>query len=305
MSSLLELIYTGPGTGILHLCNSIQASIHFFAGHCWPFASPLNSPLTKTIIARYGHPHLVNTRGARCAPSGFACRQLRPVSPMQGLRGRSAVSQRRGGAHGEGAAAGARSAARSVTAAAPVAACPIGNAPVIPSVAAAPARRSPLARQQQRRQPVPALKATAEVAAESKAGCPRGTHWQVHKFGGTCMATAQRIHDVAKLVLDDPADSKVVVVSAMGSHPTSPVKVTDLLLNMIKRAAQQDDDFLLDLGQLQEKHLDAAKQLLGTSEEFNEFVGGLVGDIANLKAMLQAMSIGACAGRMCLEHSRL
>lgn len=41
------------------------------------------------------------------------------------------------------------------------------------------------------------------------------------------------------------------MVSAMGSHPTSPVKVTDLLLGMVSKAAKQDQEFLLDLTALQ------------------------------------------------------
>lgn len=107
------------------------------------------------------------------------------------------------------------------------------------------------------------------------------------------MATADRVRDVAKLVINDPAEGKLVVVSAMGSHPTSPTKVTDLLLNMIKRASNSDNAFLLDLAKLQEKHLDTATLLLGQdSKELTEFVSILLDDIANLKAMLQAMSIG-------------
>lgn len=130
-------------------------------------------------------------------------------------------------------------------------------------------------------------------AKEENAGAIRGSHWRVHKFGGTCMAMADRIRDVAKLVISDPADSKLVVVSAMGSHPTSPIKVTDLILNMIKRASEQDNAFLIDLAKLQEKHVDAATKLLGpSSEELNSFIASLLDDIANLKAMLQAMSIG-------------
>lgn len=73
----------------------------------------------------------------------------------------------------------------------------------------------------------------------------------MHKFGGTCVAAAERISEVAQLVADDPADRKLVVVSAMGSHPTSPVKVTDLLLNMVAKASKQDQAFLIDLAALQ------------------------------------------------------
>lgn len=77
----------------------------------------------------------------------------------------------------------------------------------------------------------------------------------------------------------------------MGSHPSSPVKVTDLILNMIKKASRQDAAFLVDLAALQEKHVETAKQLLGQTPELTQFVAGLMDDITNLKAMLQAMSI--------------
>jgi aspartokinase/homoserine dehydrogenase 1 len=118
------------------------------------------------------------------------------------------------------------------------------------------------------------------------------------------MATADRIREIAKLVIkDSAADGRVVVVSAMGSHPTSPTKVTDLLLNMIKRASQQDNAFLLDLAKLQEKHVDTATLLLGQdSKELTEFVSLLLDDIANLKAMLQAMSIGELYHYEYLKH---
>lgn len=52
-------------------------------------------------------------------------------------------------------------------------------------------------------------------------------------------------------VAKDPSDQKVVVVSAMGSCAESPIKVTDLLLNMIAKAARQDAAFLVDLAALQ------------------------------------------------------
>jgi bifunctional aspartokinase / homoserine dehydrogenase 1 len=87
--------------------------------------------------------------------------------------------------------------------------------------------------------------------------------------------------------------TQVVVVSAMGSHPTSPVKVTDLLLNMVDKASQQDEGFLLDLASLQEKHVVTAKALLGEGKLLNDFVSRLLDDISNLKSMLRAMAIGA------------
>ena len=115
---------------------------------------------------------------------------------------------------------------------------------------------------------------------------------QVHKFGGTCLADAERIRAAAELILADPADCKAVVVSAMGSHPLQPVKVTDLLLNMVKKAANQDQAFLIDLAALQEKHVKTAMALLGEGRELNRFVSRLLDDMTNLKAMLQAIAIG-------------
>ena len=106
------------------------------------------------------------------------------------------------------------------------------------------------------------------------------------------MSTAERMRAAAKLVIEDPSPGKVVVVSAMGSHPSSPVKVTDLILNMISKAARQDAAFLVDLAALQEKHVEAAKLLLGESPELTKFVARLLDDIGNLKAMLQAICIG-------------
>lgn len=47
---------------------------------------------------------------------------------------------------------------------------------------------------------------------------------------------------------------------------------------------------------LQEKHVETAKQLLGDGRALNRFVARILDDIANLKAMLQAISIGALRG---------
>lgn len=87
------------------------------------------------------------------------------------------------------------------------------------------------------------------------------------------------------------------VVSAMGSHPTSPVKVTDLILNMISKAAKKDDGFLMDLNALEEKHMSTANELLGADTpeaqaELTEFSAQLLSDISDLKSMLKAIAIG-------------
>ena len=63
----------------------------------------------------------------------------------------------------------------------------------------------------------------------------------MHKFGGTCVAAAERVDAVCRYLVEgaaadqhrqgpssDADASKLVVVSAMGSHHTSPVKVRAL-----------------------------------------------------------------------------
>ena len=46
---------------------------------------------------------------------------------------------------------------------------------------------------------------------------------------------------------------------------------------------------------LQEKHVETAKVLLGEGHALNTFLNMLLDDIANLKAMLHAISIGGCS----------
>ena len=64
---------------------------------------------------------------------------------------------------------------------------------------------------------------------------------------------------------------------------------------------------------LQEKHVETAKLLLGQGRELNGFVSQLLDDIANLKAMLHAISIGegqplwqcreAAVWGVCIQHA--
>ena len=97
----------------------------------------------------------------------------------------------------------------------------------------------------------------------------------------------------------------------MGSHPTSLIKVTDVLLNMVAKASRQDEGFLLDLAAIQEKHIETAKLLLVEGPALNSFVSKLLDDIADLKAMLRAISIGGSTARsrpvltVCISFSTL
>eukprot|EP01025_Chloroclados_australasicus_P044270 TRINITY_DN4789_c0_g2_i8.p1 TRINITY_DN4789_c0_g2~~TRINITY_DN4789_c0_g2_i8.p1 ORF type:complete len:457 (-),score=65.77 TRINITY_DN4789_c0_g2_i8:75-1445(-) len=152
------------------------------------------------------------------------------------------------------------------------------------------------------------VKCTAQVTQDTKAqvqeqtsGCPRGEQWSVHKFGGTCVSAAERIQAAAELVCKQKGD-QVVVVSAMGSHPESPVKVTDLLIGMISKAEKGEGSHLLDLAAIQQKHIQTATILLGEGQELNKFVDALLNDIANLKAMLHAISIAGMATEAFSEY---
>jgi len=59
--------------------------------------------------------------------------------------------------------------------------------------------------------------AVASPAPSAASACPRGEAWEVHKFGGTCVGSAERIAAAARLIIELPAAQKMVVVSAMGA----------------------------------------------------------------------------------------
>lgn len=116
---------------------------------------------------------------------------------------------------------------------------------------------------------------------------------QVHKFGGTCLASAERIDAVCRYLVETAgAGPKLVVLSAMGSHPSSPIKVTDLLLGLVAKAGARDAAYLLELEALEGKHADAARALLGAdSPELAEYLAVLRRDMANLSSILHTLSI--------------
>ena len=135
---------------------------------------------------------------------------------------------------------------------------------------------------------------------------------QVHKFGGTCVSAADRIASAVELMVSRLAErssegggepralpSAAVVVSAMGAHPSSPVKVTDLLLSVVSKAASRDASFSEDLAALRAKHVETADELLlgeggggaAGKAERDAFVTSVDADVEDLRAVLQAISI--------------
>lgn len=124
---------------------------------------------------------------------------------------------------------------------------------------------------------------TPEVPVKSSV--VKGDSWSIHKFGGTCVGTAQRIQNVANIVMEDSSERKLVVVSAMS-------KVTDMMYDLIEKAQSRDDSYELALDAVFEKHKLTAHDLLD-GDELASFLSTLTSDINNLKAMLRAIYIGS------------
>lgn len=112
---------------------------------------------------------------------------------------------------------------------------------------------------------------------------PKGDTWSIHKFGGTCVGTSERIRNVANIVVKDESERKLVVVSAMS-------KVTDMMYDLVNKAQARDESYTLALDAVFEKHRLTAFDLL-EGDELNNFVQRLQEDINNLKAMLRAIFI--------------
>jgi len=145
--------------------------------------------------------------------------------------------------------------------------------------------------------------------------------WQVHKFGGTSVASATCFEQVADIVeaqigisssvtsdsTEDCNDSlqknqsTAVVLSAMGGKP----KVTDLLLSTVKAAAARESDNVKTLlGQILKKHFDCIDALpldklkIQDSNNKNDWTNAaaiikkrLSSDIADLKDILKTVSL--------------
>ncbi|PON36148.1 Aspartate kinase, monofunctional class [Parasponia andersonii] len=111
--------------------------------------------------------------------------------------------------------------------------------------------------------------------------------WSVHKFGGTCVGSSERIKNVANIILNDRAEMKLVVVSAMS-------KVTDLMYDLIDKAQSRDESYVSALDAILEKHRSTALDLLD-GDNLGSFLSRLHHDINNLKAMLRAIYIAGHA----------
>jgi aspartokinase/homoserine dehydrogenase 1 len=117
-----------------------------------------------------------------------------------------------------------------------------------------------------------------------KVQLPKGDTWSVHKFGGTCVGSSERIKNVVDIIVNDDSERKLVVVSAMS-------KVTDMMYDLIDKAQSRDESYISALDAVLEKHKSTALDLLD-GDELASFLSRLHHDISNLKAMLRAIYIG-------------
>lgn len=123
-----------------------------------------------------------------------------------------------------------------------------------------------------------------------KVQLPKGDNWSVHKFGGTCVGTSERIKNVAEIIVKDDSERKLVVVSAMS-------KVTDMMYDLIYKAQSRDDSYISAVDAVLEKHRLTALDLLD-GDDLASFLSRLHHDINEIKEMLRAIYIAGHASEL-------
>ncbi len=107
--------------------------------------------------------------------------------------------------------------------------------------------------------------------------------WKVHKFGGSSVADAACMQRVARIIEDDLAPRKAVVLSACRG-------VTDALLGLIAMAERQDPALDDRIEELRQRHLGLARELL-TGELCDEFIVELDRDCRDIGGILQTVRL--------------
>jgi aspartokinase/homoserine dehydrogenase 1 len=107
--------------------------------------------------------------------------------------------------------------------------------------------------------------------------------WKVHKFGGSSVADAACMRRVAKIVEDDPAARKAVVLSACRG-------VTDALLGLVASAERQDPALEDRIEDLRLRHVGIARELLDGAS-YDDFVVQLDQDCQDIAGILQAVRL--------------
>lgn len=102
---------------------------------------------------------------------------------------------------------------------------------------------------------------------------------KVLKFGGTSVANAQNIALVKSIVSNTGSDITIVVVSALGG-------VTDLLLQTAQLAATQDQAYKSILKEIEERHLDTAKNLISVHSQ-SKVLSKIKNELNTLETLLE------------------
>ena len=117
--------------------------------------------------------------------------------------------------------------------------------------------------------------------------------WVVHKFGGTSVANADRYRDVSKIISQDPAPRKGVVVSAMS-------KVTDALIELVTGAQKRQEDYLVKLEALKEKHHQTISALLPADRQ-DSLKKIIEADFNDIKEVLRGVWLARTASLQTIE----
>lgn len=119
-----------------------------------------------------------------------------------------------------------------------------------------------------------------------------GDSWVVHKFGGTSVGSSSSIRKCIEIVRPLVPNNRVaVVVSAMGGKP----KVTDLLLQSVRHAAENDMDAAKEkLQGIRMKHIDCVRELFGDADSegvAEKLLRVIDKDLADVSDLLRAVAL--------------
>ena len=136
---------------------------------------------------------------------------------------------------------------------------------------------------------------TVDRGAASPTGA-FGKMWEVHKFGGTSVASAECYLKVAAIVEEqlglgcglDDQKHLAVVVSAMGGKP----KTTDMLLSSVQAAADRNEDGVNSLlDQILTKHSVCLEELDLDSDVSELLKSRILSDLSDIRDILKTVSL--------------
>jgi len=116
--------------------------------------------------------------------------------------------------------------------------------------------------------------------------------WNVHKFGGTSLADAEKISNAVKIITDDKSERVGIVVSAMGG-------VTNKLIKLTELAAHALPNLSTEIENLRNQHLEAIKQLL-PAQSRTQLVAAIQSNFNDLEDILRGVTLI----RECSERTR-